>query len=158
MFPEIFGRASNRHGEPTYAILLLTGIALVAVTFGSTLLEYATVVVLILMLSQVVVGVAALRIPAVLARRYDAAEFRLSPGWLTLVSVGLMAGSASFFVLGLFAGARVLTLAGLIVVSGAIFYGIRVYTFRARGLVLAEVASEHLDALLAETNRSVGQS
>lgn len=98
MLPERLGRTSGRHGEPTWGVLLISGVCVAAVLAGAGITEYAVLSVVGLLVLQILLGLATLRIPGTMAEQYRSAGFRL-PAWqLRFFSAGLVISSVGFLV------------------------------------------------------------
>ncbi len=152
MLPALFGSISTRTEEPVAGVLLLATLALAAVFLGSSLLDYATVVVIALMASQCLIGIATIRLPSRMTAAYEDCGFRLRRKWLRFWGAGLSVASLAFLVIGLTAGAAVVTLTLVITAAGAAVYGWRVYVFRSRGKVLHSVVRNNVDRQIEEAS------
>jgi len=145
IFPEILSTLSKKHGEPSYAVALLTVTSVISVLAGAQLSEYATLVVVVLMLSQVLLGIATLRLPKIMPGRLSKAEFRLSPFWRVFFSVGLIAFSCLFIIIGLQGNPKAAVLFGLFLLAGAVYYLLRKNYLKARGINMENCVMEYIE-------------
>ena len=153
IFPEAFARRSENYGVPLNAVLLLSSVSLVALSLGKSILEYATVVVLVIMLSQILLGFAVIRIPKRLPDEFATAEFRLGKLALFIFGGGLIVGSGSFFIISWLDNARAVTAVIFILLVGAIFYFFRIRYLTARGISINKSAFDE-SATLANVPRT----
>ncbi|WP_405230277.1 APC family permease [Lentisalinibacter sediminis] len=134
LLPAPLGRISARHGEPVYGVIFLTALALSALSLGGNIAEYATLAVVSMLVLQILIGVAVLRLPWRMPERYAASAFRL-PLWLVVFfSAGLVLLSVGFLVIALRGSVQVPTAAGAFFVVGACYYGLRARWLRLQGL------------------------
>lgn len=96
VLPGQLARLSGKSGEPRNCVILFAVIALAAVAAGGTIAEVATLTVIGLLLLQIALGLAAVRMPRVLGDEFQRLGFRLSGVALKLFGVGLMTISAAF--------------------------------------------------------------
>lgn len=97
--PGLLASVGAGTGEPVAAVLMMTALSLIALVFGARLVDYATFVVVGLMLLQVGVGVAALVLPWRDRERYMASAFRIPRPVLVFFSLGLILLSGAFMVI-----------------------------------------------------------
>ena len=69
----------NRQGVPHWSVAVMTILSVVAILAGGTILQYATVIVVAVMVLQMLAAVAVWRMPRVLRAEFEAAEFKLAP-------------------------------------------------------------------------------
>lgn len=146
ILPEVLSRLSGKHREPLYSVALLTGTSVVGVLIGARISEYATIIVIALMLAQVLLGVATLRLPKVMPGRPGQAAFELSPFWRTFFAVGLIATSTVFIVIGVAGSPGSALLLVLLMLAGAVYYSLRKGFLESRGIHLEEEVMEHVEA------------
>jgi len=139
ILPEALRRISPRHGEPTNAVLLITGLCLAAVLVGARITEYAVLSVVGLLVLQLLLGLAALRLPRVMEERYASAGFRLSPGRLRFFAVGLMLCSVAFLAIVLVDSPTLLALDAGYVVLGLACFGLRRASLARRGVRIRDL-------------------
>jgi APA family basic amino acid/polyamine antiporter len=122
LFPQYFARINSRNGTPVRAVLVVGVVSLSGVAVGGSIGEYAQVAVLGLMVTQIITGVAVLKLPKVLPLVYEAAHFKLPKRQLHFYSWGFILFSIAFFLyLGLDSPkAIVAVLVSLMI--GSIFY------------------------------------
>ena len=151
IFPEILSTLSKKHGEPSYAVALLTVTSVISVLAGAQLSEYATLVVVVLMLCQVLLGIATLRLPKIMPCRLSKVEFRLSRFWRVFFSMGLIAFSSLFIIIGLQGNPKSAVLFGLFLLAGGVYYLLRKNYLKARGINMENWVMEYIDANIAQT-------
>jgi basic amino acid/polyamine antiporter, APA family len=151
IFPEILSTISKKHGEPSYAVALLTVTSVICVLMGAQLSEYATLVVVVLMLTQILLGIATLRLPKIMPSRLSKLEFRLSPFWRVFFSVGLIVFSSLFIIIGLQGNPKSAVLFGLFLLAGAFYYLLRKNYLKARGINMEDCVMEFIDEEIAQT-------
>lgn len=141
--PGVLAKVSGRTGEPVAAILAMTVLSLVALAFGARLVDYATFVVVGLMLLQVGVGVAALVLPWRDRARYEASAFRIPRPVLAFFSIGLILLSAAFIVIAA-SGSPGATGAGVAFIAlGLVYFALRRIWLKRNAVSLeAELARE----------------
>jgi len=119
--------------------------SVISVLAGAQLSEYATLVVVVLMLSQVLLGIATLRLPKIMPGRLSKVEFRLSPFWRVFFSVGLIAFSSLFIIIGLQGNPKAAVLFGLFLLAGAVYYLLRKNYLKARGINMENCVMEYIE-------------
>ena len=141
--PRLLAGASPRTGEPVAAILAITVLSLVALAFGARIVDYATFVVVGLMLLQIGVGLAALVLPWRDRERYLASAFRIPGPLLVFFSAGLIVLSIAFIVIAA-SGSPGATAAGAAFIAiGAVYFAARRIWLKRQAISLeAELARE----------------
>jgi len=141
--PRLLAGASVKTGEPVAAILAITVLSLGALAFGARIVDYATFVVVGLMLLQVGVGLAALVLPWRDRDRYLASTFRIPRPILVFFSLGLIVLSIAFIVIAA-SGSPGATGAGAAFIAvGAAYFALRRIWLKRQAISLeAELARE----------------
>lgn len=141
--PRLLAGASARTGEPVAAIMAITVLSLMALAFGARIVDYATFVVVGLMLLQVGVGLAALVLPWRDRERYLSSAFRIPKPLLLFFSAGLIILSIAFIVIAA-SGSPGATAAGAAFIAiGAVYYALRRIWLKRQAISLeAELARE----------------
>lgn len=145
IFPAVLSRLSQKHREPYCSVLLLTVTSIIAVLIGAKISEYATVIVIGLMLAQVLLGVATLRLPTVMPDRSAKAAFELSSFWRVFLALGLIVSSTVFIVVGVLQAPGSGLLLGLLILAGAAFYVLRKRFLKSRGIDMEEEVMAHIE-------------
>lgn len=146
LLPGIIATTSRRNGQPHFAVALLTVASVLAVLIGARISEYARVVVMALMLAQVLLGVATLRLPAMPSARPAAGAFALSPSWRVFFAAGLIVVSTAFFFIGVLAAPRSALLLVLFALAGCAYYLARRHALKSRGVDMEAAVIQHIDA------------
>lgn len=149
LLPEALGRISPRHGEPVNGVLLITVLCLVAVFVGARVTDYAVLSVVGLLALQILLALAALRLPKVMTERYRTAGFRLSQRLLSFFAVGLALCSTAFLGIVLIDSAKLLLL-------GAGYLAVGLGCFALRGAMLAR-RGQRLQDLIEDEAARAGQ-
>ncbi len=139
VLPAVFALADKRSGQPVFAVLLVTCLALVGLLVGGSLADYARVSVVSFMLFGAVWSVALLMLPSKLPDRFAASKFRLPMHILWGVVILKIATSVLFGFLAI-QGSLMLSLQFLTaILLGGAYYFIRKIQLRARGLDIDEL-------------------
>jgi basic amino acid/polyamine antiporter, APA family len=142
VFPSVFGYVHPRTGIPTGGVVTLTVLSLIGVLFGASLLDYALLTVLGVMVVQGCAGLALLRMPV----HSTPTRFALRGRLRTVVGKGLVITSAGFGLVGAIDRSLVALLFALIMGAGFVYYSARRRTLAALG--------HQLDDILAHTQDS----
>lgn len=151
VFPQMLSTISKKHGEPSYAVALLTVTSIICVLMGAQISEYAALVVVVLMLTQILLGIATLRLPKIMPGRLSKVEFSLSPFWRVFFSVGLIGFSSLFIVVGLVGNPKSAVLFALFLLAGAFYYLLRRNYLSARGVNMENCVMEFIEEEIART-------
>ncbi len=103
------------------------------------------------MLSQILLGIATLRLPKIMPCRLSKVEFRLSPFWRVFFSVGLIVFSSLFIIIGLQGNPKSAVLFGLFLLAGAVYYLLRKNYLKARGVNMENCVMEFIEEEIAQT-------
>jgi APA family basic amino acid/polyamine antiporter len=148
VFPGVFGRVSKRYGTPANSIVLLgatsvvglfLAMAYVLITKSDNLIvELATSASLAFMLMSVLGCISMFVLRKKMPERYKAATFKLKGFWLPFFTIGGAVLFVGLIVVGFvnspIAGAAIL----LLVITGVIYYYLRRWQLRRRGLRLED--------------------
>ena len=85
--------------HPTAAVMVITGLAIVSLMLGQTVMEYAVWVSAITLIYQAIAGVALLFITSKAQDAYEQSKFKLSSGWLLFWGAGSVLISLAFLFL-----------------------------------------------------------
>lgn len=99
LFPPYFGVVDSRFGTPGRAVLALGVLSLAGTYMGASVVQYAQIAVMGLMVVQVMTGIALLMLPSRLPQVYAAAPFKLGIASLRLVGGVYITFSLVFLVL-----------------------------------------------------------
>lgn len=123
LFPNVFKYVHPTTKAPIGAIFLVGALALIGVLTGGTIVEYAQLALIGLMVIQVMTGVALLRLRKSLPGAYRGSRFKLGDRGLPIVGILLILYSAGFFVL-LSASQPDLLLLGLVYMGAGVLYSL----------------------------------
>jgi APA family basic amino acid/polyamine antiporter len=147
LLPQALTRISPRHGEPSNGVLLTTALCLGAVLIGARVTDYAVLAVVGLLALQILLAMAALRLPKIMTERYRVAGFRLKRRPLRFFAVGLAVCSTAFLVIVLVDSAGLLLLA-------AGYLGIGLGCFALQNAALARRGQRLRDLIDEEAARA----
>ena len=118
ILPPSFGKISAKHGEPVYGVVSMVVLAVIAVISGASITQYATVVVFGVLLVQIALGLAAIKLPQKVSSEFAQSQFQLSRGSLAFFSMGLILLSAALLILAIVTSPGASTIAGLYLLAG----------------------------------------
>jgi APA family basic amino acid/polyamine antiporter len=127
LFPELFSHLNTKTLVPVEAIILVGALALSGAIIGGSVIEYAQLALMGLMLVQIMTGVAIMRLPKDRPEVFRKAGFRLNGPSLMVVGVLYIVLSAGFLIL-LATEHFEFLIAELIYVATGLFY----YLYRCR--------------------------
>lgn len=145
IFPEIFSRTSKRYGEPHYGVALLMLTSIFCVLIGAKISEYATFIVMALMVGQVLLGVATLRLPKIMPHDLSTAEFKFSPVWHVVIAASLIIFSSFFIVIGALGSPNSAVLLGLFILLGVAFFILRKNFLKSRNIDMESSVIAHIE-------------
>ena len=128
---------------------LLVVIAIIAVLMGAKISEYATVIVMALMVSQLVLGVATLRLPKIMPAALQKAEFQIAPFLRVFFALGLIVFSSIFLFIGAQGSPVSAVVLGLILLTGVIYYLLRKNFMASRDINMENWVMEHIEENVA---------
>ncbi|MEM8562000.1 MAG: APC family permease [Pseudomonadota bacterium] len=99
IFPTYFGRVHPRFGTPSRAVFALGALSLAGVAMSGSVVQYAQIAVMGLMIVQIITGVALLKLPSKLPEVYAVSSFKLSPVLLAFVALAYIGFSLLFLLL-----------------------------------------------------------
>jgi len=148
VFPQIFGKVNKRYGTPANSIILLGAISvfglflalgyLLITNSDSLIVELATSGSLAFMFMSVLGCISVLLIRRKMPERYQAATFKLKGFWLPFFTIGGAVIFVGLMIVGFInspiAGATIV----LLVVTGLIYYYLRRWQLRRRGIRLED--------------------
>lgn len=121
LFPALFSKLNARTLVPTRSIVLVGVLGLAGTLLGGSVIAYAQVALMGLMLVQIMTGVAILRLPAVMPEVFRTAGFRLNKPSLMVTGILYIVLSAGFLIV-LAAEQTKFLVAGLVYIGAGIFY------------------------------------
>lgn len=142
LFPEILSRVQAGSGIPAPAVALLTMLSVGGVLVGGTILEYAMVAVLGVMVVQGLIALAVMRLP----RSAEPGRFGLGAPARRRLGVALFTVSLLFAGVGASAGGRSLAAFVALTVLGTVYYQVRRRLLARRGIHIADLLAEPPDA------------
>ena len=149
VLPEILSRISKKHGDPYNSVIFLTVTSIIAVLMGAKISEYATVIVMALMVSQLVLGVATLRLPKIMPVALQKAEFQIAPFLRVFFALGLIVFSSIFLFIGAQGSPVSAVVLGLILLAGVIYYLLRKNFMASRDINMENWVMEHIEENVA---------
>lgn len=99
LFPKILAKVHPTRETPIMAIIAVGSLSMLGVLIGSNIIQYAQVAVLGLMVTQILISIAVLRMPTVLPKQYHLSQFKLGPKSLLFFSMGSILVSLIFIAL-----------------------------------------------------------
>ena len=99
LFPRYFGAVHARFNTPGRAVLVIGALSLLGANFGGTVVQYAQIAVMGLMVIQVMTGIALLKLPGKLPDVYAASSFKPGKFTLRFISIGYIVFSMIFLVI-----------------------------------------------------------
>jgi APA family basic amino acid/polyamine antiporter len=138
MFPAVFSRGSSKHGHPVPAIILYTTLCIIAVLWGRTLAEYASMAVLATMLQQILLSVSLWRIHTKKTAETFSADFQLPKYTVLPVTLGLGLVSSGFAVFSLFQNISAFLLVAACLIFGVFYYHLRLKYMHSKGINVEE--------------------
>lgn len=142
VLPAPFARLSGRRQQPRNCVLLFVAAALLIMTAGGRVTDLATLTVVGLMVLQIAVGIAALRLPRARDVRCPAAEFRLPAARLRFFAGGLIVVSLVFLVIVTANTPMLAVTAAAYLLAGILYYVARLWQLGSRGVGLPESRSD----------------
>lgn len=130
LLPAFLGKVSARYG-PTNAVLFLAALAAVALAAEATVASYATIAVFGVLILQILVALAAQRLPRRLPDVYARSQFRLRPSVALFFTWGLLTLSLLFVCVAINDNRKIAIAAGTYLLIGGLYYKTRV-TWLAR--------------------------
>lgn len=98
VLPSTVSFVSSASGAPVYCIALLCGLSIALILAGATLVQYASVAVIGILLVQIVLAMAMLRLPSRRPDIYSASPFKLNRPTQLIFGLGLAALSLAMIV------------------------------------------------------------
>jgi APA family basic amino acid/polyamine antiporter len=98
LFPRYFAAIHPQTRTPGRAVLVIGGLALAGALAGGSVVQYAQIAVLALMVIQIMTGIALLKLPAKMPEVYEASTFKLGIFSLRFVCICYIVFSAIFLV------------------------------------------------------------
>jgi len=145
IFPEMLSRSLVKNGGTHGGVILLTITSVVAVLVGAEISEYASFIVMSLMFSQVLLGVAALLFSRKMPDRLSTIEFRLSSFWRAFFSLGLIIFSSLFIIIGTLGSPEAAMLLALLLMLGVAYYLLRKLFLKSRDINMEDWIMAHID-------------
>ncbi len=139
VYPRALSRVGHRTGEPDLAMIFVVLIVLGGIAAQGTVVQYASVSVIGIMIFGIIWAIALLRLPAVMPEHYAKAAFRLNGTGIRVVAAIKIAVSVTF----LYIGVRDNLLPGLFYI-GLIGLGVVYYVLRQRHLDKAGISLRDL--------------
>ena len=148
ILPSIFSRLHARTNEPIFATLLVALLIVLGIFLGASLVQYASVAVVIFMIFGLVWALALLRLPSRFPQHYQQASFQLSLRMLWVVVWLKVVTSIAFGYIGIREHLG-MSLGFLgIVLLGVVYYFVRRLVLKRRGIRFDDLLRQGADELL----------
>jgi APA family basic amino acid/polyamine antiporter len=98
LFPRYFAAIHPRTKSPGRAVLVVGALSLAGAVAGGSIVQYAQIAVLALMVIQIMTGIALLKLPGKMPEVYEASPFKLGMSALRFVCICYIVFSVVFFV------------------------------------------------------------
>jgi amino acid transporter len=135
LFPEALARVQPGSGIPAVAVVLLTVLSLGGVLAGGSILEYAMIAVLGVMVVQALIAVAVMRLP----RAEEPGRFGLGALARRRVGIVLLGVSVLFAGVGAAEGGRSVPVFVALTLLGAVYFQARRRALARRGIQIADL-------------------
>ena len=166
LFPKVFTHLHSKFKTPDAALLVICILQIVGILVAATLDKYALADVLALMLVQVLLAWAVLRIPKKMPDLYKKAHIRFNSFWRWFTFVGATITSGFIFLMAVFLDTMdkdgnptqmpwVVAVFLLILVIGIIWYFVRRSYLKGKGIDLDANLTKVADATLAEAEEKL---
>ena len=148
ILPKKLAQLSTKSHVPFNSIIVMILLSMIAITFGGTISDLATLVVIGMLGLQLALGFSLLFVHKKLQKRYENASFKLSPKLLIFFSSGLIICSLAFLGIVVWGNLKIIIFASLYLLLGAVFFYFKV-TAANKNENLALLISEELDNSLS---------
>lgn len=125
LFPRWLARIDKTTHVPSRAVVLVGALSLAGILAGATIIKYAQLALIGLMLINVLSGIALIRMPAAMPEVYRKATFRLSRRTLQSLSIAHVAFSGLFLWLLSADNPEFLAVGVLYLLIGVVYYQVR---------------------------------
>ena len=149
LLPSVLAMTLPRRG-PVFAVTALTVLSLAATCAGASVAQYATTVVLIVLLAQIVVASTMLLIPRREADLYSRSAFKLNPFARRFFGFGLIVLSAMLFVVALVNEPKAALITAGYLAAGVLYYGWRRLVLRSKNIDLDRTVADNLHVTLSK--------
>lgn len=134
LFPTVLARQSDRYGDPSNAVSLMTLMAAACVLASGAVLQYAALLVLAVLSLQVLLGLALLRCYMQPRRLLHVGSPHDTPLIWLISSLGLIAGSLALIVIAAYDNPKTSLVAGGWLLAGASWFILRRRHLRRSGI------------------------
>jgi len=153
IFPEKLSYGYAKLTEFSGGVIMLTIASVVAVLLNARISEYATSIVMALMVSQIMIGVATLRLPKMLPGMLSESRFAIRPFWRVFFALGLILLSTGFIIIGVMDSPASALFLGLFLLSGLAYYLLRKSYLKSRRIDMESYVLKYIDDSIADTER-----
>jgi len=122
LLPKFLSNVSTKNKTPVNSILVMILLSLIAVAFGGTIADVATLVVIGMLVVQLALGLSLLFVQKKLKSNFEAADFKLKPWLLKFFSVGLIVFSLSFLAIVVWGNLKIIIIAAAYILIGMLYY------------------------------------
>ena len=136
--PVYFGRVSRARNVPYIAVLCIVAAAVAIIPLSGELAEIATLSTLSILVLQLALAFAVLRLPRAMPREFQLAKFRLAQFPRMIFGWGLAAMSALFLLIAAWQRPYLFLIGASLFSFGAVYYKFRKRYLRSRGIDFEE--------------------
>lgn len=150
VLPAMFEKVAGKEQQPVNSILLMVSLALVTVAIGGKISDLATLIVVVLLVFQVVLGAAALLIPRKMAIQYENSGFRLGKIAHPFFCIGLIVLSLALLVTASVGSPGTAVIGGSFMVVGVVYYFLRRSNLAKKDIHIEARIQAEIDAIRVE--------
>jgi len=143
LLPSFFSKRSIH--ATTNSIFLLTLLSAIAVLIGAKITEYATTIVILMMLAQMLLGISCLRLEYKSPKKQIGSQIKLTVFWRKFFAIGLTLLSLAFSLIGMFSSPISTLISIVIILFGACYYFLRVKHITSTGICTSQKISEYIN-------------
>ncbi|MFK5894358.1 MAG: amino acid permease [Pseudomonadota bacterium] len=141
ILPKALAKISPKSTVPFNSILVMLFLSMIAIAFGGTISDLATLVVIGMLGLQLALGFSLLFIHKKLPHRYENASFKINPKLLVFFSVGLIIFSLLFLSIVMWGNFKIIIIAAAYLIIGALYFYFK---------IMASNKNKKLELLISE--------
>ena len=126
ILPKVLAKISTKTDVPFNSILLILLFSMIAIAFGGTIADLATLVVIGMLVLQLALGFSLLFIHKKLPHQYEKASFKLSRKLSMFFSIGLIIFSLLFLGIVVWGNLKIIIIASAYFIIGALYFYFRI--------------------------------
>jgi len=126
ILPNVLAEISTKSNVPFNSILVILLLSAIAIAFGGTISDLATLVVVGMLVLQLALGFSLLFVHKKFRKRYENSSFKLRPKLLMFFSIGLIICSLSFLGIVVWGNLKIIIFASMYLLLGAVYFYLRV--------------------------------